>query len=184
MNEQNLLERALLLERDAFGQIFDTYFDAIYRYIYLRVRHKETAEDLAQEVFKRLVDAFGQGRGPNRNLKPWLYRVARNLIIDEARSQTIRQHEPLDETLPQIGADVTVQANRAILTAAVREAIDKLTRKQKDVIVLKFLQGLTTGEIANVLKISERGVLKLQQRGLATMRTHLALNNVLDEELV
>ena len=94
------------------------------------------------------------------------------------------QPEPLDEKLPQEDADVSTQANRAILTATIREAIDKLTRKQKDVIVLKFQQGLTTGEIADVLRISERGVLKLQQRGLATMRTHVALNSVLDEELV
>ncbi len=182
MSKVTLLERAKQLDRDAFSEIFDTYYDAIYRYIYHDVRHKETAEDLAQEVFHRLVDAMADGKGPERHLKAWLYKVARNLVIDEARKQSIRQHDPLDEVLLQSGDDVSQQAQQALLTANVREAMDILTPKQKDVIVFKFLQGLTTDEIARIMAMSRRGVLKLQQRGLAALRTHLVHVNALREE--
>ncbi|MCJ7550303.1 MAG: sigma-70 family RNA polymerase sigma factor [Anaerolineae bacterium] len=183
MTESDLPDRAFRLERDAFAQIFDRHYDAIFRYIYRRVGHRETAEDLAQEVFHRLVETNGRGGRPIRNVKAWLYRVARNLVIDEARRQTVRQHEPLEDTHPQSGASVSQQADQEMMTATLLEAMGKLTRKQKEVIELKFLQSLTTREVADVLRISERGVLKLQQRGVAALRTQLVLSNVLAREI-
>jgi RNA polymerase sigma-70 factor (ECF subfamily) len=179
-----LLQQAQKLDRHAFGVIYDRYYDALYRYIYQHIRHAQTAEDLAAEVFHRLVETFGEGRGPTEHLRGRLYRVAYNLVVDESRRHTVRQHEPLDERLPAGGESVATLAHRSALADQAREALHHLTPRQRSVIVLKFLEGLTNGEIAHTLDISERAVQKLQQRGLDALRGHLVHLGALAEKVV
>jgi len=84
-DEQGLLKRARALDDAALGEIFDRYYGLIYRYIYLRTGHAETAEDLSAQVFRRFLDALCENRGPDYYLKAWLFQVATHLVIDEAR---------------------------------------------------------------------------------------------------
>ncbi len=172
--ENDLLQRARQLDEQALAAIFDTYYPAIYRFIYHQVGHTETAEDLAGEVFRRLLEQLGKGRGPKDYLQAWLYQVARNVVIDDARKQRHRWHEEIDESLVANGMAVEEAAHQSLLAAETREALDQLTEKQRTVIVLKYLEGKENTEIAGIMSIPVGAVKSLQHRGLAAIRRVLS----------
>jgi RNA polymerase sigma-70 factor, ECF subfamily len=168
--ERDLLHRARLLDEAALGAIFDTYYPAMYRYIYHHLGHQATAEDLAAEVFARTLEQLANGRGPQHHLLAWLYRVAHNLVVDECRRRSHRDHDPLDETMVALSDDVGRLAEAAILHEKARSALADLTPQQRAVIILKFLEGYENREIAQILDTPLGAVKALQHRGLAAMR--------------
>jgi RNA polymerase sigma-70 factor (ECF subfamily) len=174
-SEQALLQQARRLDEAALAEIFDTCYLPLYRYIYNSVRHVETAEDLTAEVFHRLLKHLAEGRGPRKRLKPWLFRVAHNIIVDDSRRQAYRAHQPLDEGLPQPDSlPVDEQARLSLLSAEARRALDGLTAKQQAVIVLKYLVGMDNAEVAQTLTLPVGAVKSLQHRGLASLRRALS----------
>lgn len=181
-DERELLRRARLLDEDAVGAIYDTYYPRLYRYIFHHVHSQVIAEDLAIEVFTRMLAQIAKGRGPRWNLRAWLYRVAHNLVIDEARRSVHRDHEPLDEQAVSAGQDVEAEVQATLLQQQARVALSKLTVKQRAVIILKFLEGLENEEIARLLKMTVGAVKALQRRGLASMRRYLMRVGAIDRE--
>lgn len=171
---RDLLQRVLALDESALAEVFDDYYPLLYRYIFHCVHHAETAEDLAAEVFRRLLEQIAEGRGPRRNLKAWLFRVAYNLVVDDSRRQVHRQHAALNESLSTGEAAVEEQAQRAMLATEAQRALDGLTPKQRTVIILKFLVGLENDEVAQVLSLPVGAVKSLQHRGLEAMRRDLS----------
>ncbi|MCA9968740.1 MAG: hypothetical protein KC425_00920, partial [Anaerolineales bacterium] len=79
-------------DRQRLAVIYDTYHQPIYEYIYRRIGHVDTARELAADVFRALLEAVQQGRSPAISVRAWLYRTAHNLVVDEYRRQTHRQH--------------------------------------------------------------------------------------------
>jgi RNA polymerase sigma-70 factor (ECF subfamily) len=177
-----LLRGARALDEAAIGTVFDTYYPSIYRYIYRHVHHQPTAEDLAGEVFCRMLEQLAAGRGPKRHLKAWLYRVAYNLVVDNSRRQVHRDHEPLAGQTIYAGHDVEGEAHQATLRAQARAALDELTDKQRAVIILKFLEGCSNREVSQILETSVGAVKALQHRGLAAMRRHLVNSGAIEEK--
>jgi RNA polymerase sigma-70 factor (ECF subfamily) len=161
------------LEEEALGEIFDTYYPILYRYIYYHTHHQQTAEDLTAEVFTRMLERLADGRGPQRHLRAWLYRVAYNIVVDESRRRIHRDHDPLDEGTAQTGEDVEEQAQAAILRDQARGALQSLTAKQQAVLILKYLEGCENSEVAQIMGLTVGAVKSLQHRGLAAMRRHL-----------
>jgi RNA polymerase sigma-70 factor (ECF subfamily) len=182
-DERTLLREARSLDDSALGAVFDTYYPLLYRYIYHHVHHQATAEDLAGEVFARLLAHLAEGRGPKRHLRAWLYRVAHNLVVDESRRRVHRDHEPLDDWNVPDELDVEMQAQAALAWHRARAALEELSPKQRAVIILKFMEGYDNKEVSRILEISVGAVKSLQHRGLASMRRHLAQVGVLEEEL-
>ena len=182
MTQDDLLQRARRLDEEALAVIFDTFYEPLYRYIYHRTGHVSTAEDLAADVFTRLLEQFKRGRGPDRNLKAWLYRVARNLVVDEARRSSHRTHAQLDADPWDEEQNVEREAQRSILSTYAREALEKLTPNQRDVVILKYLEGLDNAEVSQTLGMSVGAVKALQHRGLAALRRHLVRSGALPKE--
>lgn len=171
--ERSLLRRVRALDEASIVTVFDTYYPLIYRYIYHHVRHQPTAEDLASEVFIRMLEQLVEGRGPKRHLKAWLYRVAYNLIVDDSRRQIHRDHEPLAKHIVSVEHDVEEQVHRTVLQERAKAALDELTPEQRTVIILKFLEGCSNREVSRILETSIGAVKSLQHRGLASIRRHL-----------
>jgi RNA polymerase sigma-70 factor (ECF subfamily) len=156
--------------------IYDEYHSPIYRYIYRQVGDVESARDLTAEVFHRLLRSLQDRGGPDRNLSGWLYRTAHNMVVDFYRRQQHRRHLPLDETLVDCDDDPVETVERRLSAAQVRAALQHLTPDQRQVIVLKFLEGLSNQEVAKVLDKPVGAVKSLQHRALATLQRQLDSN--------
>ena len=168
--EQARLRRARAFDRAALAAIYDDYHQPIYRYVYRHVGEVETARDLTADVFQRLLQAFQQGKGPEQNLQAWLYRAAHNSVVDHYRRQKYRQHLPLQEDLVNVTDDPVAQAEDHISAAEVRSALQHLTPDQRQVLILKFLEGLSNQETAAVLNKPVGAVKSLQHRALAALQ--------------
>lgn len=180
-DECDLLLRARRLDESALSTIFDAYYEPLYRYAYRHLGTSLIAEDLAAEVFQRFLEEIKNQRGPTTNLKAWLYRVAHNLIVDELRRNKHLDFELLDESRLAADPEVGDQVQQSIVQQLTRQALQQLTEKQRTVLVLKYLQGLETEEIAQTLNLSIGTVKSLQHRGLQAMRQHLKEIDILDE---
>jgi RNA polymerase sigma-70 factor (ECF subfamily) len=162
------------LDRDGLAAIYDEYHQPIYCYVYRQVGEVETARDLTAEVFHRLLRTAQGGGGPDRHPKAWLYRTAHNIVVDHYRREQHRRHLPLDDELINAKDDPAGSAERRLSAAQVRAALQHLTPDQRQVITLKFLEGLSNQEVAAVLEKPVGAVKSLQHRGLAALERQLA----------
>jgi RNA polymerase sigma-70 factor (ECF subfamily) len=172
-DEARLIQRAKEGDPDAFAEIYDRHQAAIYRYIFYRVSNAATAEDLTSEVFVRLVEKIDQFTYRGRPLLVWLYTLARNLVTDHHRSTGKAALLPLDERLV---ADTTAPqkaAEQALDQRRLAAAINRLTEDQRQVIILKFIEGWDNAEVARILDKSVGSVKSLQHRALAALRRNL-----------
>jgi RNA polymerase sigma-70 factor (ECF subfamily) len=176
-DEAKLLKRARKFDQEALTWVYQTYHAAIYRYIYHHVGHAQTAQDLASDVFRRFLQALRNGGGPTRQLSAWLYRVAHNLIVDELRRRQHRNHESLDGALGYMLRDdadsLDNLVGRALALDRVRHALLELTEEQRQVIALKFLEGMSNAEVAEITGKTVGAVKALQHRGLEMLRAQL-----------
>jgi RNA polymerase sigma-70 factor (ECF subfamily) len=172
-DEAKLLERARAFDETALATIFDTHYNAIYRYIYLHTGHAETAEDLSAQVFRRLLEKLRDGTGPDHYLKAWLFRVASNLIVDEVRRASHRDHLPLDDNLLADEASVDEVTENAILLAQLFAAFDLLTTTQRSAVIMRYLMEMSNDEIAAILQMTVGAVKAQQHRALVALRRWL-----------
>lgn len=154
-------------DRDAFACLYATYLDRIHRYVYFRVADADVAEDITSLVFLRVWEnlaTFQNGRFP---FAAWLYRIAHNAVIDHYRS---RKHViSLEEANPvelNYADEVDEKLDLKICSKELREALQELTGTQQEVLILRFIFGWTTLEIARRLDKHEGAVRALQMRGL------------------
>lgn len=162
------------LTREALAAIYDSYQAQLYRYIARRVAHADTARDLTSEVFRRLVQAVGQGAAPTTSVRAWLYRTAHNVVVDHYRRQAIRKYVPLSGLHVDPAPGPAVQAEQHIQAEQARTALRSLTEDQQQVVALRFLEGFSLQETAEVVEKSIAAVKALQHRGLAAMQRYLS----------
>ncbi|HEY76952.1 MAG TPA: sigma-70 family RNA polymerase sigma factor [Thermoflexia bacterium] len=168
--EARLIQRAKAGDPDAFAEIYDRYQPAIYRYIFYRIGDESTAEDLTSEVFVRLVERIDRFTYRGRPLLAWLYTIARNLVTDHYRQSGSPQLLPLEEGLVADSGDPEEAADRALVQRRLARAIARLTEDQRRVILLRFVEGMDTRSVAQVLGKPVGAVKALQHRALAAMR--------------
>jgi RNA polymerase sigma-70 factor (ECF subfamily) len=171
--DENLLERARAFDEQALGQIYNAYFERLYRYAYRWVGDGPAAQDIAAETLLRWLKALRKGRPPD-NLTGWLYRVTHNLAVDAHRKR------PPGGTVPYEAEQVRMEEaggqtglGGPLVRERVRGAIAKLTPDQQEVIVLKFLEGHTNSEVGTLMGKSEGAIKSLQHRALAALRRQL-----------
>jgi RNA polymerase sigma-70 factor (ECF subfamily) len=169
-DETRLVQRAKEGDPAAFAELYDRYQPAIYRYIFYRVDNTATAEDLTSEVFVRLVERIDRFRYRGRPLLAWLYTIARNLVMDHHRRAG--RSIPLALDTPQIAdmPDPEEMAEGALEQQRLAAALSCITEDQRDVIILKFIEGLDNETVAQTLGKSVGAVKALQHRALAALR--------------
>jgi RNA polymerase sigma-70 factor (ECF subfamily) len=166
-----LVERAQAGESEAFGRLYDHYADTVYRYIYYRVSSRATAEDLTSETFLRALRRIGTFTWQGRDFGAWLVTIARNLVADHFKSSRTRLEvttgEMLDphETAPSPEQSVLERLSNAALLEAVR----KLNPQQQECVTLRFLQGLSVAETAQIMGKNEGAIKTLQYRAVRTL---------------
>lgn len=169
-NPEELLKRARVFDQQALADIYDLFSDRLYAYAYKHVGKPQVAEDLVAETFQRFLTALERGGGPRDYLQAYLYRIAHNLITDLYR----REPPPSLELDERIVADEdpgpASQVAQLQQAERVRRALRMLTPDQRQVVVLRFLEGWTTQEIARTMDKSLGAVKALQHRGVASLQ--------------
>jgi len=169
-DEIRLIQRAKKGDPAAFAEIYDRHQPAIYRYIFYRVGDAATAEDLTSEVFVRLVERIDRFTYRGRPLLAWLYTIARNLVADHHRRAGRPSPLPLDERLTASAADPEEALARRLTQQRLIAAIAYLTEDQRQVLLLRFVEGLDNETVARMLGKSVGAVKALQHRALAALR--------------
>jgi RNA polymerase sigma-70 factor (ECF subfamily) len=167
-NEDSLLARIQRYDQQALAEVYDRYFDQIYRYLNYRLNESEVAADLAAEVFLALVNALKAQKPPRTSISGWLYSVARNLAADYIKEK-MRTVPLVDDLVADDDVSLTDQAYLAQLTPLLKKALLQLTEEQQHVLALRFGQGLSLIETAALLDKSVGSVKALQHRALASL---------------
>lgn len=166
---ENLLIKAKKGETSAFGELYNLYFKKIYSFIYFRVSHKETAEDLAEEVFLKVYSKIGSIKEA-KSFEAWLYQIARNLVIDYYRGKKEQVNiMDLENTLQYqdtVVSSIDLNHQQKILVAL----IQKMDPSQQKVLRMKFFEDLSNSEIAAIMDKSEGAVRVIQFRAIAKLK--------------
>ena len=154
---------------DALARVYDELVDPIHRYVALRVRRREDAEDITQLVFERLVTALPRYRHHGKPFRAWVFRIAHNAVVDHHRRY--RQTEPLGGIAEPVDA-VMVEA-LSLRGEELRElgsAIGQLTPDQQEAIALRYGAGLSADEAARVMGRQPGTIRGLTFRAIASLR--------------
>ena len=169
-DEDALVQRAKQGDPTAFAEIYVRHQPAIYRYIFYRVDDVATAEDLTGEVFVRLVEKVDRFTYRGRPLLAWLYTIARNLVTDYHRHARRSLPLSLEEQPITDLADPEKTVEHRLAQHRLAVAIARLTEDQRQVILLRFIEGLDNKAVAQILDKSVGAVKALQHRALAALR--------------
>ncbi len=172
-DEQQALDGLRELNSHVIGVIYDRYFPEVYRYVRYRLTDEQVAEDVASDVFVRLLEASQKGRGPQSNLKAWLLSTTSHIVADHLRRSYRRPTETLPENLLDMASIPHDEFERREQTREFRKAYAELTPEQQDVLALRFGQGYSLEETASVLKKKINAVKALQFRALAALQRNI-----------
>jgi RNA polymerase sigma-70 factor (ECF subfamily) len=155
----------------AFGLLYDKHVDAVYRYVFYRVRDDAEAEDLTSDVFMKALRAIPKYE-PRQAFLAWLYRIARNAVIDKVRRGG--RQVPYEDALAHPEVHQVIEPDAELLALSdkttLRQALAQLTPLQQEVIVLRFLEGFSTLEIAKLIGKREGTVRGIQFRAIGALR--------------
>lgn len=168
-NEQSELDGLQRLDPQAIGAVYDRYFSDVYRYVRYRLNDERVSEDIASEVFVRLLEAVRVGRAPNTSLKAWLLATAAHMVADHFRKAYRRPTDDLPETLPDGSNDPPTDFEQKERERRLKTALAALTEEQQHVITLRFNQGLSLEETAQFMKKNVNAIKQLQFRALAAL---------------
>lgn len=154
MDELELIRKVQAGDSAGFGPLYDAHIETVYRFIWYKVRHKETAEDLTSLAMTRAFERIRSFDPEKGAFKGWLMRIARNAIIDHWRSR--RDHADIDDMRDLASSsDVERDAESARLLDEVRDAMKQLSEDQRDIVMMRVWEGLSYKEIAEALGKSE-----------------------------
>ncbi len=157
----------------AFTELYRFYADRVYRFCLFRTRRPADAEDLTQQTFLRAIVALPRYEERGLPFGAWLFRIARNVVIDHERSR--REALDIDE-LARAGTDPAIEDETACLAdrESLLDAIARLTPDQREVVGYRFFADLSARETGRLMGRGEATVRGLQARALAALRRELA----------
>lgn len=156
-------------DRDAFATLVRRHKVRVYNFVLRQLRDPAMAEDVAQDVFLRVVQKASDFKHEAR-FSTWLYTIARNLTIDLLRKQALRKHPSLDEVRgekPALGETIEDRhprssVERSAVSKEFREsvlrAVDALPADQKEVFLLREIGNLPFKDIAEATGVGENTV--------------------------
>jgi len=166
-----LVEKAINGNGDAFGRLYDMYVDQVYRHIYYRIGNKDDTEDLTQKTFIRAWDAIGKFKKTSSPFAAWLIRISHNLVIDFYRTRKPDEDIDFDTVTAKPEAGPEFITEQHFSQQEIRKAIRKLNNDQQQVILMRFIEDFSYEEIASALGKSEGAVRVILHRGLEKLKT-------------
>jgi len=159
------------LDRDAFAAIFDAYAPAIYKYLRRLNVGPQEADQLVGDVFARLLDKYVEGKGPQENLRSYLFQIAYHLVVDEARER--QRAAPIDiaDSVKEDLEPVQSRVEDKLFFENLLKIMDReLTEEQKNVIVLRYQEDFSLKETAEIVGKNVNAIKALQNRAIGRLR--------------
>jgi RNA polymerase sigma-70 factor (ECF subfamily) len=171
-DEASLVSQLAAFDPEAWRAIFDRYFTSIFRLVYVRTRQASVSEEIAAQTFAEAAASIRRYRYRGIPFRAWLYQIARNLTADYIKADRRRFSVPLEEGWLGESNPADDAETRADLLAA----LDELTEDQKNVILLRFVEGCSLAESAALIGKSMGAVKQLQHRALITLQRRMSLD--------
>jgi len=174
-DEQSLVQRAQQNDHEAFAQLYEEYFDKIYRYVALKIGNRVEAEDMTQQVFINALHSISSYKWRGFPFSAWLFRIAHNQVVDYLRKKTRQPTVPLNESAifsesnPQKTAEQKMNVEQLVL------ATRKLTPAQQEVILLRFAGELPIAQVAKIMGKGEGAIKALQHSAIVALRKTLTV---------
>ncbi len=171
--EEEMLRGAQRFDLSSLGAIYDQFSPGIYRYAMRMLNDEGLAEDCVAETFSRFLKALQSGKGPKDHLQAYLYRIAHNWITDSYRRQAPREVE-LDEFMKgDENALPERQTESNMAMQQIRTILRSLSPDQRQVLILRFVEGWENEEVAAALGKNVGAIKALQHRALEAVHKNL-----------
>lgn len=165
---------------DAIVTVYRALSGPVYGYLLRQLRDPSWAQDLVADVFCQVLEGGSRFTGSPAGLRAWVFRIARNTLIDHVRKQSHRRHDSLENAaetghLPahDSGADPEADALSNIERDRILAAVHELPADQKDVVLLRLVADLSIAHVAELLEKTPGAVKALQNRALRTLGSRL-----------
>lgn len=173
-----LIKKAGNGDNEAFGNLYERYVRKIYNYIYYRTGNVNEAEDLTAKVFQRAfrhIESYDQRGVP---FSAWLYRIAHNLVANWYRDRSRKKEVSLDDHLPSnYRFDYPeTEIEKSQESEKMMRALRNLPPERQQLIILKFVEGLSNQEIGVIMRKSEGAIKSLYHRTLESLRKEIEKN--------
>lgn len=162
-------------DAEAFALLYERYVDVVYRYVYHRVGSHHVAEDLTSETFVRALRRLDSFSWTGRDIAAWFVTIARNIVVDHVKSSRYRLEVSTGDLLD--GDEREPSPEHSVLQRLrderLLEAVKRLKPDQQECVALRFLQGLSLAETADVMGRSAGAVKQLQLRAVRSLHREL-----------
>jgi RNA polymerase sigma-70 factor (ECF subfamily) len=169
-NDETLLLEAAKQDLENFTALYDLYVDRMWKYFLIRTSDGVLAEDLTSQTFLKAIEAFDRYKISSIPFGAWLFRIARNTLIDHTRKA---KWECLLESVPDAGSDSKISdaSHKVILVERIRKILSTFDPQLQEIILLKLVSDLKFSTIADQLDLSENTVKTKYFRGLKKLKT-------------
>jgi RNA polymerase sigma-70 factor (ECF subfamily) len=173
----DLVDAAQHGDSSAFGLLYDRYVDVVYRYVLFRLGDRDLAEDVTSETFLRALRRITSVSYQGRDVGAWFVTIARNLILDHVKSSRFRLEVVTDEVTEPgaalfsgVGVQAPVGPEQQVISRATRtellRCVAELGEDQRECIILRFMQGLSVAETAEIMQRNDGAIKALQHRAV------------------
>lgn len=159
---------------DEFTELYEQYFEKIYRFIYYKTHHQQTAEDLTSQVFIKTLENIGRFNPRKGLFSSWLYRIARNKVIDYYRTKK-NESDIAGFWDLKSGEKIDYDLENKEKLDEVKQYLDKLKPEQREVMVMRIWDGLSYQEIAEILNKKEANCKMIFSRTMKKLREEIPL---------
>jgi RNA polymerase sigma-70 factor, ECF subfamily len=183
MNDmQVLLQDIRRMDAQALTQVFDLYASSIYKYAFRHCGNAIIADQIVGDVFAKLLEQLSQGNGPNSNIRSYLFEIAHHQIVDEVRHYNrTTSIEKVEFSLHDAKYTDLAVEDEMLMDVVLRAIENDLTENQRHVIILRFMEGFSLKETAQIMGKSVTNIKVTQNRAVAAIRKALEFQRVYQE---
>jgi RNA polymerase sigma-70 factor, ECF subfamily len=174
-SEQIVIKKCQLGDLEQFGFLYEKYIRKIYDFIFYKTHHKETAEDIASEVFMKALESINQFDPCKGTFQAWIYQIARNKTIDHYRTK--KTDENIDDAWDISGnEDPAGEIDARNKLEKIKRYIKNLESRQRDVLIMRIWQEMSYKEISEILNFSEANCKMTYSRAIRKLRSEMPLS--------
>jgi RNA polymerase sigma-70 factor, ECF subfamily len=156
--------------------MYEQFYDKIARYAYVHIGSKADAEDIAGDTFLKALKSLDSYREKGLPMSAWLFRIAHNLVVDHLREKSRHRNVDVEGIDLPSGHDLSESVEMQLEIEQVKKAMKELSPSERQVVSLRFISGLSSKEVAEVMKKSDGAVRQMQYAAIGKLKQMLVEN--------